>query len=326
MRLIGLAVILTVSLTLAPVAAEAQQQAEKVYRVGWIVSSPTATPHLQAAFRLALSERGYVEGKNVIFERRYHEGKLQRYPELVADLVRLQVDTIFVAGDQGIKAAKDATTTIPIVMVACDAVATGFISSLARPGGNITGVSCMYSEIAAKRLELLGQMLPKARRIALLYNPDDPGRVRQMQATETAARALGMTVQVNGVRNEADFDGAFQTMARERAEALVVLGEPLTMFYRARIIEFASHSRTPAIYAAREFVDSGGLLSHGPSQQEMFWLAGGYVAKILKGAKPADLPVEQPTKFELVINLNTAKALGLTIPPLVLGRADQVIE
>ena len=154
MRLIGLAVILTLSLTLAPVAPEAQQQAEKVYRVGWIVSSPTATPHRQAAFRLGLSERGYVEGKNLIFERRDHDGQLQRYPELVADLVRLQVDTIFVAGDQGIKAAKDATTTIPIVMLGCDAVAARFISSLARPGGNITGVTCIYSEIAAKRLDV----------------------------------------------------------------------------------------------------------------------------------------------------------------------------
>jgi putative tryptophan/tyrosine transport system substrate-binding protein len=326
MRLIGLAVVFALGLVLAPLAVEAQQQAEKVYRVGWIVPSPTALPHLQAAFRLGLSERGYVEGKNLIFERRYHEGQLQRYPELMTDLVRLQVDTIFVSGDQGIKAAKDATTTIPIVMVACDAVATGFISSLARPGGNITGVSCMYSDIAAKRLELLGQMLPKARRIALLYNPDDPGRVRQMQATETAARALGMTVQVSGLRNEADFEGAFQTIGRERAEALIVLGEPLTMTYRARVIEFANHSRTPAMYTAREFVDSGGLLSYGPSLTEMNRLAGGYVAKILNGVKPADLPVEQPTKFELAINLRTAKALGLTIPQLVLGRADEIIQ
>jgi ABC-type uncharacterized transport system substrate-binding protein len=326
MRLIGLAVVFALSLLLAPVAVEAQQRAEKVYRVGWISASPTATPHLQAAFRLGLSERGYVEGQNLVFEIRYHEGELQRYPELAADLVRLQVDTIFVAGDQGIKAAKDATTTIPIVMLGCDAVAAGFISSLARPGGNITGVTCIYSEIAAKRLELLRQMLPRARRIALLSNPDDPGRVAQMRKTEEAARALGMTVQLNWVRAGADFEGALQSIGRERAEALVVLGEPLTMFYRARIIEFASHSRMPAIYTQREFVDSGGLLSHGPSQREMFWLAGGYVAKILKGAKPADLPVEQPTKFELVINLKTAKALGLTIPPLVLGRADHVIE
>jgi putative tryptophan/tyrosine transport system substrate-binding protein len=261
MRLIGLAVVFALSLVLAPpFAGEAQQQAEKVYRVGWIVSSPTATPHLQAAFRLGLSERGYVEGKNLIFERRYHEGQLQRYPELVADIVRLQVDTIFVAGDQGIKAAKDATTTFPIVMLGCDAVAAGFISSLSRPGGNITGVTCIYSEIAAKRLELLRQMLLGARRIALLSNRDDPGRVAQMRKTEEAARALGMTVQVNWVRDGADFEGAFQSIGRERAEALVVLGEPLTMFYRARIIEFASHSRTPAMYTAREFVDSGGLL------------------------------------------------------------------
>jgi len=325
MRRIGLAVVLALGL-FAPPAADAQQQAERVYRVGWIGASPTANPHLGAAFRLGLSERGYVEGKNVIFEMRYHEGQMQRYPELAADLVRLQVDTIFVAGDQGIKAAKDATTTIPIVMNGCDAVAAGFISSLARPGGNITGVTCMYSDIAAKRLELLGQMLPKARRIALLYNPDDPGKVRQMQATETAGRALGMTVQVNAVRNEADFEGAFQTIGRERAEALVVLAENLITFYRARVIEFASHSRTPAMYTVREFVDSGGLLSYGPSLTDMYRLAGGYIAKILKGTKPADLPVEQPTKFELAINLKTAKTLGLTVPPLVILRAEQVIE
>jgi len=326
MRRIGLAVVFALGLVLAPLAAEAQQQAEKVYRVGWIGSFPTATPHLPAAFRLGLSEHGYVEGKNVIFEMRYHEGKLQRYPELTADLVRLQVDMIFANGDQAIKAAKEATTTIPIVMLGCDAVAAGLVSSLARPGGNITGVTCIYSEIASKQLELLREMLPRARRIALLYNPDDPSKAIQGRETEAAARALGMTVQKNLVRDGADFEGAFQTIGRERAEALVVFTENLTMFNRARIIEFASYNRTPAMYTAREFVDSGGLFSYGPSLKEMYKLAGGYAAKILKGAKPADLPVEQPTKFELVINLKTAKALGLTIPQLVLGRADHVIE
>jgi len=326
MRRIGLAVVVAFSLFHSPLAAEAQQQAEKVYRVGWIGSFPTATPHLSAAFRLGLSERGYVEGKNVIFEMRYHEGKLQRYPELNADLVRLQVDMIFANGDQAIKAAKEATTTIPIVMLGCDAVAAGLISSLARPGGNITGVTCINSEIAAKRLELLRQMLPRARRIAALYNPGDPSKAIQVRETAAAARALGITVQVNEVRDGADFDGAFQSIGRERPEGLVVFGENLTMTYRARIIEFASHSRTPAMYTFREFVDSGGLFSYGPSLPEMYRLAGGYAAKILKGAKPADLPVEQPTKFELVINLKTAKALGLTVPPLVMLQAEQVIE
>jgi ABC-type uncharacterized transport system substrate-binding protein len=326
MRRIGLVVTLVLTLVLAPLAVEAQQQAEKVYRVGWIAASPTAAPHLQAAFRLGLSERGYVEGKNLIFERRYHEGQLQRYPELAGDLVRLRVDTIFATSDQVIKAAKEATTTIPIVMLGCDAVAAGLVSSLARPGGNITGVTCMYSEIASKQLELLREMLPRARRIALLYNPDDSSKAIQGREMEAAARALGMTVQKNLVRDGADFEGAFQTIGRERAEALVVFTENLTMFNRARIIEFASHNRTPAMYTAHEFVDSGGLFSYGPSLKEMYKLAGGYVAKILNGAKPADLPVEQPTKFELVINLKTAKALGLTIPPLVLGRADHVIE
>jgi len=324
MRRIGLAVILAISVVLPPLAVEAQQQAEKVYRVGWLASSPTATPHLGAAFRLGLSEGGFVEGKNVIFEMRYHGGQLQRYSELVADLVRLQVDTIFAAGNQAIKAAKDATTTIPIVMLVSDAVAAGFISSLARPGGNITGVTTIRFD--GKRLDLLRQMLPRARRIALLYNRDDPNAASILRGMEAAARALGMTLRVNGVRAEADFEGAFQTIGRERADALVVIGENLAMFHRARIIEFASHSRTPAMYTSREFVDSGGLFSYSPSLTDMYRLAGGYVAKILKGAKPADLPVEQPTKFELVINLKTAKALGLTVPPLVILQATQVIE
>ena len=315
MRLIGLAVILTLSLTLAPVATEAQQQAEKVYRVGFVAASPTAAPQLAEAFRLGLRERGYVEGENLIFEMRYHGGQLQRLPELVAELVRLRVDTIFVNGDQAIKAAKDATTTIPIVMLACDAVAAGFISSLARPGGNITGITCISSEIAGKRLELLRQMLRRAGRIAVLYNRDDPGKANEMRETEAAARALGMTVQALGVRDGPDFEGAFQTIGRERAEILVVLGDPFTMFHRARIIEFTSRSRTPAVYAYRQFVDSGGLMSYGPSLKVMFGGAAVYVAKILKGAKPADLPVEQPTKFELVINLKTAKL-----------RADQMIQ
>ena len=326
MRRIGLAVALTVTLTLAPLAAEAQQQVGKVYRVGWIAASLTAGPQLAAAFRLGLSERGYVEGQNLIFEMRYHGGQLQRLPELVAELVRLRVDTIFVNGDQAIKAAKDATTTIPIVMVACDAVAAGFISSLARPGGNITGITCISSEIAGKRLELLRQMLPRADRIAVLYNRDDPGKATEVRETEAAARALGMAVQVLGVRDVADFEGAFQTIGRERAELLVVLGDPLTVFHRARIIEFTSRSRTPGMYAYRVFVDAGGLISYGPSLEEMFRGAAVYVDKILKGAKPGDLPIEQPTKFELVINLKTAKALGLTIPPSVLGRADEVIQ
>jgi ABC-type uncharacterized transport system substrate-binding protein len=211
-------------------------------------------------------------------------------------------------------------------MLGCDAVAAGIISSLARPGGNITGVTCIYSEIVSKQLELLRELLPKVRRIAVLYNPNDPSKAIQGREMEAAARALGMTVQKNLVRDGADFEGAFETIGRERAEALVVFTENLTMFNRARIIEFASHSRTPAMYTAREFVDSGGLLSYGPSLTAMYRLVGVYVAKVLNGAKPADLPVEQPTKFELVLNLKTAKTLGLIIPPLVLGRADQVIE
>ena len=323
MRWIGLAVVVAVNLLVASFA-EAQQQAEKVYRVGWILSGPAGP--LATAFRLSLREHGYAEGQNLVFETRYDEGQPQRLPELVAELVRLRVDVIFAIGDQMIKAAKIATTTIPIVMLACDAVAAGFISSLARPGGNITGITCISSEIAGKRLELLRQMLPRAGRIAVLYNRDDPGKAIEMRETEVAARALGMTVQGLGVHDGADFERAFQTIGGERAEILVVLGDPLTLFHRERIIEFTSRSRTPAIYAYRQFVDSGGLISYGPSLKELWRGAAVYVAKILKGAKPADLPVEQPTKFELVINLKTAKALGLTIPHSLLLRADQVIE
>jgi putative ABC transport system substrate-binding protein len=325
---------LALGIVASPLAADAQQ-AGKVHRIGFLGTVPT-NPHYEA-LRQSLHDLGYVEGRNIAIERRYSEGRAERLLDLAAELVRLKVDVIVVdTCGAPLNAASQATSTIPIVLAACndDLVATGIISSLARPGGNITGLSELTPELGAKRLELLKEAVPKVRRVAVLWNPAYSERfgpsfrfwTSDWVEARAAAQALGMTLQSVEIRGPDDFETAFSAMTRERADALIAFSDPLFVLHGRRIADLAAKNHLPAVYAYREVVDAGGLFSYGPSISELFRRAAVYVGKILKGAKPADLPMEQPTKFELVINLKTAKALGLTIPQSLLIRADQVIR
>ena len=312
----------------APLAAEAQP-AGKEPRIGFLsVTSPSDRPPLLDAFRQGLRELGWVEGQNIVIDYRYAEDRDDRLPGLAAELVRLKVDLIVSWGTQGVTAAKNATETIPIVMIAVrDPVGTGLIASLVRPGGNVTGVSGYAGlEIVAKQLVLLKETVPKIRRVAILSNPANAYHQLAIRELTVAARSLGVQLQLLEARGPNEFDGAFAAMAKERVGALLVLSDAVLNSHRTRLADLAARSRLPAAYGVRESVEAGGLMSYGPSFLDLFRRAATYVDKILKGAKPADLPVEQPTKFELVINLKTAKALGLTIPPSLLQRADQVIE
>ena len=296
------------------------QQARKVPRIGYLSTGPT----LQQ-FRQRMRELGYVEEKNVLFEDRYAEGgKLDRLPDLAAELVRMKVDVIVTTGTPAIQAAKQATTTIPIVMAnVSDPVAAGFVASLARPGGNITGLSNLAPDLAGKRLELLKETLPKLTRVAYIWDPSNPSLARISREAQAAARELGITLQSLEVRNAEELGSAFEAAIRERAGALWVPA-PMVSPYRRGITDFAGKTHLPLIYETRQYVeDAGGLMSYGPDFGDLDRRAATYVDKILKGAKPADLPVEQPTKFELVINLKTAKALGLTIPQSVLYPGGQ---
>ena len=307
----------------------------KVPRIGFLGTWPTNSHY--EALRQGLHEFGYVEGQNMAIERRYFEGRTERLPDLATQLVQLKVDVIVVdACGSPLSAASRATSTIPIVVAACndDLVATGLISSLARPGGNITGLSELTPELGAKRLELLKEAVPRVRRVAVVWNP---AHSEQFSANfrfwssdwvevRAAAQVLGMRLQPVEIRGPDDFDTAFAAMTRERADALIAFSDPSIVFHGRRIADLAAKSRLPALYPSREVVDAGGLMSYGPSVSEMFRRAAVYVGKILKGAKPADLPMEQPTKFELIVNLKTAKTLGFTIPQSVLRRADEVIR
>ena len=319
----------SVGLLATPLAVEAQQPG-RVPRIGFLsVTSPSDRPPLLDAFRQGLRELGWVEGQNIVIDYRYAEGRVDRLPDLAAELVRLKVDLIVAsAGTQAATAAKNATETIPIVMIAVrDPVGTGLIASLARPGGNVTGVSGSAGlEIVAKQLELLKETVPKIRRVAILSNPANAYHQLAIREVNVAARSLGVQLQLLEARGPNEFDGAFAAMATERVGALLVLSDAIFNSHRTRLADLAARSRLPAAYGVRESVEAGGLMSYGPSFLDLYRRSAAYVDKILKGAKPADLPVEQPTKFELVINLKTAKALGLTIPPSLLQRADQVIE
>ena len=280
---------------------------------------------------MALRERGYIEGQNIAIEYRYAEGKHDRFPELAAELVRLKVDIIVAAGGPNvIRAAKNATKTIPIVMVGAgaDPVEAGFIESLARPGGNVTGITNLNRELSGKRLELFKEAVPKLARVAVLYEGGDSGHVREVkEVLPVAARALGLTVQPWEVRVAEDFDRVFAALNKRRPDGLYLTrGSPLMRANAKRIVDFALKSRLPSMYVGRVAVDAGGLISYGADLTDSYRRVATYVDKILKGAKPADLPVEQPTKFELVINLKTAKQIGLAIPQKVLGRADKVIK
>ena len=313
----------------APLAAQPQPQG-KVPRIGVLSPGTSAraarNPRMQAFYQ-ALRDLGWVEGQNIAFERRYAEDQFDRLTDLAIALARLNVDVIVTASTPPAKAAQAATGTIPIVMMdPGDPVASGLVASLALPGGNVTGISSVAPDLAAKRLEMLKAALPRVSRVAILFNAAIPPAEVAMREMTAAATVLGLHVQSVPVQGSKGFDDAFGTIARERADGLVVFADPLTFSHQDLVVNFAARTRIAALFAAKEFVDIGGLMSYGPSYPGMFRRAAGYVDRILKGAKPADLPVEQPTTFELVINLKTAKALGLTIPPSLLQRADQVIE
>ena len=316
------------SLLAALLAAEAQPTA-KIARIGWLGDRPAAGPRLEGFFK-GLRDLDYVEGRNLMIEYRYAEGKPERYPALAADLVALKVDVIVSANTLGTLAAKQATKTIPIVFVgAADPVQSGLVTSLARPGGNATGLSALSPELVGKCLELLAQAVPGVSRVAVLWQPGAQGERTDkdmLKGADVAARALGMRLQFVEARGPTEFDRAFSDMTRARADALTVLGSAMFNNERRRLVDLAAKNRLPAVYSGRASVDAGGLMSYGPNIADLWRRAATYVDKILKGANPGDLPVEQPTKFELVINLKTAKALGLTIPPSLLQRADQVIE
>jgi len=320
---------ITFGLLAAPLVAEGQQ-AVRVARIGVLTPgdpfSLSERP-LFEVFRQGLRERGWVEGQNAVIEWRFAEGKNDRLPDLAAELIRLKVDVIVAVAGPATRAAKQATMTIPIVATAIsDPVGQGFVASLARPGGNLTGLATQFPELAAKRLALLKEALPAVSRVAVLWNAANPGNVIILRAVQAAARTLGITLQSREVRGPNDFEGVFAAMTRERPEALLTLDDPLVFQYQTSIVDFAAKKRLPAMHAFRESVEVGGLMAYSANLPDIFRRAATFVDKILKGAKPADLPFEQPTKFELVINLKTARALGLTIPPSLLQQADQVIE
>jgi len=310
----------------APLAAEAQQAA-KVPRIGFLFyGSPGPSPELDA-FRQGLRELGYIEGQNIVIEYRFASGQVERLPKLAAELVRLNPDVLVTPGTPASVAAKQATSTIPIVVAGvADAVGAGLIANLARPGGNITGLTGISAELGGKRLELLKEVTPKASRVAVLYNPADRSNVLVLKELQESAPALRLTLQPLEVRGPGEFEGAFVAMSRKRAHALFGAAGILTTGHRKAIVDLAAKSRIPAMWGERQFVEAGGLMSYAVNFYDQVRRAATYVDKILKGAKPADLPVEQPTKFELVINLKTAKSLGLTIPQSLLQRADEVIQ
>jgi putative ABC transport system substrate-binding protein len=316
------AAVLTLLVTALPVLP---QQPGKTARIGFLFF--VTSPSLDEAFRQGLHELGYVEGQNIAIEYRSAEGKSERLPGLAAELVRLKVDVIVAASPPATEAAKGATSTIPIVFaVSGDPVAAGLVASLARPGGNITGLATISGDVLGKQLELLKGVTPKVSRVAVLQNPSNPGHALMLPQAEGAARALGVQLQVLKARTPSEIEAAFAAMSSQRAGGVLVLRDALFRAQRAQIAALAAKRRLPAVYGLREEAEAGGLMAYGASVPHMFRRAATYVDKILKGAKPADLPVEQPTKFELVINLKTAKALGLTIPPSLLGQADQVIQ
>ena len=328
MKKAGLSSILVAVVLLAVGLSVEAQQAKKVPRVGvlWLYSPAIASPFAEA-FRQGLRELGYVEGKNIVIEYRHAEGKYDRLPSLAAELVRLNVDIIVTASTQAAQAGQQATRSIPIVMtVVSDPVESGLVGSLARPGGNVTGLSLMHPELSGKRLELLKEVIPKLSRVAVLSNLSNPIIPPLLRETEAAARAVGVQLQVVEVRGPIELDSAFGAMTRDRAGALVVLPDGTFQNERRRIAALAAKGRLPTMYAWREAVDDGGLMAYGASVPDILRRAATYVDKILKGTKPADLPVEQPLKFELVINLKTAKKISLTVPQSVLYRADKVIR
>jgi putative ABC transport system substrate-binding protein len=307
--------------------AEAQQRG-KVPRIGFLGNSTAALEaNLVGPFRDGLRDLGYVEGQNILIEYRWADGKYERFPALIAELIAQKIDVIVTAGTPASLAVQKATTSLPLVMIAVgDPVGTGLIASLAHPGGNITGLTSIASDLEGKRLELLREATPKVSHVAVLWNPASPFQVVSEKELQAAAQVMRIKVLSLGVQAQEQFDNAFATIRRERPGALLVLADRLFLHNRARIMDFAAENRLPGVHAYQELVEAGGLMSYGPSYADMHRRAATYVDKILRGRKPADLPVEQPAKFELVINLKAAKQIGVTIPPNVLARADKVIR
>jgi putative ABC transport system substrate-binding protein len=316
--------------TLSARFAAGAQPADKIRRIGFLSpSSPSDSgmPRRLGAFRKGLRELGYVEGQNIAIESRWAEGKYDRLPGLAAELVGLKVEVIVTYAPPAILAAQQATGTIPIIMAGIiDPVATGLVANLARPGGNITGLALMAPELVGKQLEILREIVPAVSRVAVLGNPVNAGNAPQLRYAQDGARALGVQLQTLEARDSGEIDRAFAAMTKEQVGAVIVLLDSLLIDHRRRIADLAAKYRLPAVYGLTDHAEAGGLMAYGSSSPERFRRTAAYVDKILKGAKPGDLPIEQPTKFELVINMKTAKALGLTIPPSLLLRADQVIE
>ena len=324
-----LAFLAAIALFLSVTFTVSAQSPGKVYRIGYIqTATPEEQAHLTRAFEEGMRELGYVEGQNVVFERRFAFGKQERLPDLAAELVNANVDVIVTGANPVIAAVKRATSTIPVVMGGSrDPVGSGFVASLAKPGGNITGFTSDPSpEFQSKRLELLKEAVPRVTRIALLSNPSSPSSETYRKTIEAPIKKLGMTLQVVNVRGRDEFESAFTAIMREQADAILVDADPLFFTARSQIVQLATKHRLPGVYQAREFVEIGGLMSYGDNVAQRFRRAAVYVDKILKGAKPAELPVEQSTKFEFVINSKTAKALGLTIPQSLLLRTDELIQ
>ena len=328
LRFLGVLVFALCSVLLAPCSSVEAQQSKKLPRIGFLdPTSPTVSAARIEAFREGLREIGYTEGKNIAIDYRFADGKSERLRDLASELLGLKVDVIITRAIPGAVAAKQATTTIPIVFVGvADAVAAGLVSSLAHPGGNITGLSSLAPELSGKRLELLKETFPKISRVAVLRNPSNAGDPILWKETQAAAQTLGMQLQSLEVRNEKDLKNAFDSATKAGSQAFLTLTDPFLQSHRQQIVDFAAKSRLPAIHPDSEYVEAGGLMSYAPNALEYYTRAATYVDKILKGVKPADLPVEQPTKFEFVINLKTAKQIGLAIPPNVLARADRVIR
>jgi len=322
----AIGVIVTLTLSLAVPLAAAAQPPGKVYRIGYLGTNPPPADWWDALLD-GLRQRGYSEGRNLVFERRFSEGNAERFPELAAEMVQRRVDLILVHTTPAAIAAKHATQTIPIVFpTAIDPVGAGLVASLARPGGNLTGLSSLAPELSGKRLELLKRAVPGMTRVAVLWNAANPANTAAWHETQAAARALGLLLHAQDVRSPQAFKGAFARTAQAHPDALLVLQDSLITMHRQHVVEFVTQQHLPSVFSTREWVVTGGLMSYGPNFPDLNRRAATYVDKILKGAKPADLPVEQPTKFELVINLKAAKALRLTIPQWLLQRADEVIR
>jgi ABC-type uncharacterized transport system substrate-binding protein len=328
MRLIGLAVVLALSLVIAPFVAEGQQaQAPQAAKIGFLLGGTLSSPAIQIEpFKQTLRERGWIEGQNLTLAYRYAEGHYERLPALARELLGLGVDVIVTEGTPPTRAAKQVTTTVPIVMLAGDPVGSGLVSNLAHPGGNLTGSSWFFSDIHAKRIELLKEMAPHIARVAVVYNPLNPISEPAVVAIEAVCKHFRVRIQRLVVRAPEDFDAVFPVMTRQRVDAVTVLEDPMTNSQSPRIADVALKRRLPAVFGLSTVVAAGGFMSYAPSRPDLWRKAAQLTDKILRGAKPGDLPVEQPTKFELVINLKTAKALGLTIPQSLLVRADDVIE